>query len=138
MKYFTINELTQTSHGANIPNDEQEENLMILVEKVLDPAREIFGAPIRVTSGFRSVQVNNAIGGAKNSQHLTGMAADITCHDNKALFRILEDMEFDQLIYEFGNDSQPSWIHVSFSKAINRNQVLRAKKVKGKTIYSQI
>jgi len=135
MKYFTISELTQTTHGKNIPNEEQIENLKLLVEKVLDPAREELNAPIKVTSGFRSIEVNNAIGGAKNSQHLHGQAADIVCFDNKKLFRILQDMEFDQLIYEFGNDEQPGWIHVSFSKVLNRNQILRAIKSKGKTVY---
>ena len=135
MKYFTINELTQTTHGKNIPNEEQIENLKLLVEKVLDPAREELNAPIKVTSGFRSIEVNNAIGGAKNSQHLNGQAADIVCFDNKKLFRILQYMEFDQLIYEFGNEEQPGWIHVSFSKVLNRNQILRAIKSKGKTVY---
>jgi len=135
MKHFTISELTQTTHGKNIPNEEQIENLKLLVEKVLDPAREELNAPIKVTSGFRSIEVNNAIGGAKNSQHLNGQAADIVCFDNKKLFRILQYMEFDQLIYEFGNEEQPGWIHVSFSKVLNRNQILRAIKSKGKTVY---
>ena len=135
MKYFTINELTQTTHGKNVPNVEQTENLKLLVEKVLDPAREELQAPIKITSGFRSIEVNKAVNGAANSQHLSGQAADIVCFDNKKLFRILQDMEFDQLIYEFGNEEQPGWIHVSFSKAVNRNQVLRAVKSKGKTVY---
>lgn len=135
MKYFTIHELTQSSHGLNIPNDAQIENLKLLVEKVLDPAREELKAPIKITSGFRSKEINYIIGGAKNSQHCNGQAADIVCFDNKKLFLILQYMEFDQLIYEFGTDDQPSWIHVSFSKVANRNQVLRAIKSKGKTVY---
>jgi len=135
MKHFTINELTQTTHELNIPNKEQTENLKLLVEKVLDPARDELNAPIKVTSGFRSPEVNKAVNGAKTSQHLTGQAADLTCFDNKKLFRILQDMEFDQLIYEFGNDLQPSWVHVSYSKIINRNQVLRAIESEGKTVY---
>lgn len=135
MKYFTINELCQTTHGKNIPDFVQKDNLKILIEKVLDPARIEFEAPIKVTSGFRSIEVNKSVGGAKNSQHLSGQAADITCSDNKKLFRILQDMEFDQLIYEFGNDEQPGWIHVSYSKILNRNQVLRAVKSRGKTVY---
>jgi len=138
MKYFTINELTHTSHGANIPNAEQTANLTLLVDRVLDPARLELNAPIKVTSGFRSLEVNKAVNGAKNSQHCTGQAADLVCFDNKKLFRIIQDMEFDQLIYEFGNDEQPGWVHVSFSNVMNRNQVLRAIKSKGKTIYKTI
>jgi len=138
MKYFTINELTHTSHGANVPNAEQTANLTILVDRVLDPARIELNAPIKVTSGFRSLEVNKAVNGAKNSQHCTGQAADLVCFDNKKLFRIIQDMEFDQLIYEFGTDEQPGWVHVSFSNVINRNQVLRAIKSKGKTIYKTI
>ena len=135
MKHFTINELIQTTHGQNTPNKEQIENLTLLVEKVLDPARDELEAPIKITSGFRSIEVNKIINGAKNSQHLTGQAADLTCFDNKKLFRILQDMEFDQLIYEFGTETQPSWVHVSYSNVVNRNQVLRAIKSKGKTVY---
>lgn len=138
MKHFTISELMQSSHGKNIPNDEQIENLKLLVEKVLDPARDELEAPIKITSGFRSQEVNKIIGGAKNSQHCNGQAADLVCFDNKKLFRILQDMEFDQLIYEFGTDERPSWVHVSYSNALNRNQVLRAVKSQGKTVYKSI
>ena len=138
MKYFTINELTQTTHGLNIPNEVEFENLKLLVDNVLDPARDELKAPIKITSGFRTKEINEIIGGAKNSQHCNGQAADLVCYDNKKLFLILQDMEFDQLIYEFGNDNQPSWVHVSFSNVLNRNQVLRAIKSKGKTIYKII
>ena len=136
MKYFSIAELTRTNHAIdNLPSPAQEDNLKLLVEKVLDPAREEFGQPIKVTSGFRSEELNKKIGGAKGSQHMFGEAADIQCSDNKKLFRILADMEFAQLIYEFGTDEQPAWIHVSYSRKKNRNQILRAKKSKGKTVF---
>jgi zinc D-Ala-D-Ala carboxypeptidase len=135
MKHFTIQELTKTVHGKNEPNQEQIKNLVLLIEKVLDPARDELGAPIVITSGFRSAKVNKAVRGAANSQHCKGQAADITCYNNRALFRIIQDMEFDQLIYEFGDDDQPSWIHVSYSSTLNRNHVLRAKKSAGKTVY---
>ena len=139
MKYFTIAELTRTNHSENnIPDAKEVINLVTLVEKVLDPAREEFGQPIKVTSGFRSEEINKKIGGAKGSQHMFGQAADIQCSDNKKLFRILADMEFDQLIYEFGTDEQPAWIHVSYSRKKNRNQILRAKKSKGKTVYESM
>ena len=139
MKYFTIAELTRTNHAIdNRPSSAQEENLKLLVEKVLDPAREEFGEPIKVTSGFRSQEVNRLVGGAKSSQHCKGQAADLTCSDNKNLFRILAEMEFDQLIYEFGDENQPSWVHVSYVLGANRNEILRARKSKGKTSYEKI
>ena len=139
MKYFTIAELTRTNQKANNAiTIEQGDNLKHLVEKVLDPAREEFGEPIKVTSGFRSQEVNRLVGGAKSSQHCKGQAADLTCSDNKKLFRILAEMEFDQLIYEFGDENQPSWVHVSYVLGANRNQILRAKKSKGKTSYEKI
>ena len=139
MKYFTIAELTRTNHSENnIPDANEVNNLVTLVEKVLDPAREEFGEPIRVTSGFRSQEVNRLVGGSKNSQHCKGQAADLTCSDNKKLFRILVEMEFDQLIYEFGDENQPSWVHVSYVLGANRNEILRARKSKGRTSYEKI
>ena len=139
MKYFTIAELTRTNQKANNAiTIEQGDNLKHLVEKVLDPAREEFGGPIKVTSGFRSQEVNRLVGGAKSSQHCKGQAADLTCSDNKTLFRILAEMEFDQLIYEFGDENQPSWVHVSYVLGANRNEILRARKSKGKTSYEKI
>ena len=139
MKYFTIAELTRTNQKANNAiTIEQGDNLKHLVEKVLDPAREEFGEPIKVTSGFRSQEVNRLVGGAKSSQHCKGQAADLTCSDNKTLFRILAEMEFDQLIYEFGDENQPSWVHVSYVLGANRNEILRARKSKGKTSYKKI
>lgn len=139
MKYFTIAELTRTNHiENNIPDAEEVINLVTLVEKVLDPAREEFGEPIKVTSGFRSQEVNRLVGGSKSSQHCKGQAADLTCSDNKMLFRILAEMEFDQLIYEFGDENQPSWVHVSYVLGANRNEILRARKSKGRTSYEKI
>lgn len=139
MKYFTIAELTRTNHSENnVPDAKEVNNLVILVEKVLDPAREEFGEPIKVTSGFRSQEVNRIVGGAKSSQHCKGQAADLTCSDNRKLFRILAEMEFDQLIYEFGDENQPSWVHVSYVLGANRNEILRARKSKGRTSYEKI
>lgn len=140
MKYFTIEELTRTSTGIknNIDPDSLY-NIILLVKKVLDPAREAYGAPIRVNSGYRSPEVNSHkdVRGSKTSQHLTGEAADITCSDNMKLFKILIDMEFDQLIYEHGDDKQPSWIHVSYREGNNRRHVLRSRKSGKKTVYEQ-
>ena len=125
-KNFTLTELTTTNTGiANQPNRQQIAAIIKLCGKVLQPARDMYGAPIRVNSGFRSYAVNRAVGGASNSQHTLGEAADITVHTkegNKKLFELIRDnLNFDQLI----NERNYSWIHVSYkSEKENRNQVL--------------
>ena len=139
MKHFTMNELSRTSTGLdNTPNVEIIDNLTALVDNVLDPLRELIGMPIHVSSGYRSAAVNKAVKGAANSQHTKGEAADISCKNNGLLFRLIRDnFTFDQLIWEFGDDNYPAWVHVSYSKK-NRKQVLRAIKVKSKTKYVQL
>jgi len=93
-----------------------------------------------VNSFFRSPELNTRIGGSKTSQHCKGEAIDIdTSNDNKKLYDYIRDnLEYDQLIWEFGNESNPDWIHVSFSKNGNRKRQLLAKKVNGRTTYSVI
>lgn len=127
MKFFTIQELTKSTTAQqkgikNIPSKEQEQNLIALVENILDPLREAYGGPIIVTSGYRCPALNKAVGGAKNSQHMTGQAADIrtvkdTRAENKKLFDLIQKLKlpFDQLIDEHNLD----WVHVSYS---NRNR----------------
>ncbi|NLC48741.1 MAG: peptidase M15 [Bacteroidales bacterium] len=124
---FTLPELTKTNTGiANQPNKEIIAALISLCANVLQPARDLYGHPIRVNSGFRSLAVNSAVGGASKSQHLLGEAADITVmsrEGNKKLFEIIRDnLSFDQLI----NERNYSWIHVSYKSAeSNRKQVLK-------------
>ena len=127
MKYFTINELTKTYTGvSNFPNAEQIANLTYLVENLLDKAREELAMPIRVTSGYRSEAANRRVGGVATSQHTKGEAVDLVCGDNAKLFNILKKMNFDQLIWEKGNNIQPAWVHVSLKRiGINRKQVIR-------------
>lgn len=129
MKYFTIDELSRSVEAArlkirNIPGTTEQARLKTLVENVLDPAREKFGKPIKVNSGYRSYKLNKQIGGAITSQHLRGEAADITAgskDENRKLFEILRTMDFDQLI----NEHDYSWIHVSYKdKNRNRHQIL--------------
>ena len=126
-KNFTLTELTRTSTGiTNHPNKEQVASIIKLCDKVLQPARDMYGKPIHITSGYRSPAVNRAVGGVRNSQHLLGEAADITVftkEENKKLFEIIRDnLSFDQLI----NERDFSWIHVSYkSKEDNRKQVLK-------------
>ena len=133
---FTIKELCVTKTGIhNEPNQEQKENLHALVENVLQPARDALGIII-VTSGFRNARVNAAVGGARGSQHMRGEAVDCVHKDNAALFHwIKENVEFDQLIWEFGDKDQPDWVHVSYSRTKNRGQAIRAKREKGVTKY---
>ena len=131
MKYFTINELCKSNTAKqykinNIPSEEVEKNLILLVENVLDPLREAWGRPIIVNSGYRSAELNSKIGGAKSSQHLTGCAVDIQTvsdskEDNKKLFELVQSLKlpFDQLI----DESNYSWIHVSYSDR-HRRQIL--------------
>ena len=133
-KDFTLKELCVTKTGIhNEPNAIQIEALRELALNVLQPARDALGV-IRVPSGFRNPKVNAAIGGSRSSQHMKGEAADLQCEDNAALFNFIKTLEFDQLIWEFGDKEQPDWVHVSFAKK-NRKEVLKAIKKNGVTKY---
>lgn len=129
MKYFTIEEMTKSSTAKansidNTPSDEEIAKLQKLIEVVLDPLREWYGKPIRVNSGFRCEALNEAVGGSDTSQHRLGEAADITVgtkKGNKKLFEYIKDnLPFDQLI----NESNFSWVHVSYREGRLRKQVL--------------
>ncbi len=126
---FSLEELTATSTGLkNNPNPIQLGSLQELAEHVLQPLRNMYGQPIRITSGFRSIQVNTRVGGVATSQHIKGEAADLVCRDNATIFRLIRDhLSFDQLIWEAGNDMEPDWVHVSYRSSGNRQQVLRMK-----------
>ena len=145
-KYVTYQEVTKSNQAtalklANIPNATQLNNLRLVCTNVFDKVREHFGKPIGISSGFRSVELNSKIGGSKTSQHCEGKALDIDGDifggiNNKLLFfYIKENCIFDQLIWEFGSENAPDWVHVSYNEGKNRGQVLRAVKVGGKTIY---
>ena len=125
--FFTIKELCRTSQKLdNTPTEEAKGNLQALIDNVLNRARETYGKPVTVTSGYRSPAVNKAVGGAANSQHTKGQAADLTTRQgkegNKRLFEIIRAQGgFDQLI----NEKDYSWVHVSFNPKGNRGEVLR-------------
>lgn len=125
MIYFTDDELTVTNTElTNIPNEEQLLNLHNLVDHLLDPIREKWGKPITVNSGFRSLEVNDQVGGVATSQHCKGQAADIHCNDNEGLYAMIKDnFEYDQLI----NEHNYSWIHVSYNLGHNRKQAFAIK-----------
>jgi len=126
---------TATTHGINNKmNESQIASAKLLCENVFEPLRIYLNTPIKISSGFRSVQVNKMIKGSSTSQHTKGEAMDLQI-GSKGFHFIKDKLDFDQLIWEFGNDENPSWVHVSFSSK-NRKQVLKATKKNGKTIYS--
>ena len=136
---------TATRRGLdNTPNGEQLANMKLLAEKVFEPLREWVGGPIRINSFFRGPELNKAIGGSSKSQHCKGQAMDIDdggCNKTNAeMYKFIKDeLEFDQMIWEFGDDKNPNWVHVSYvSEDENRNRCLKAYKDKGKTKYKVI
>jgi len=135
---FILSEFTDTDTGLpNNPSQEEIRNLKLLVQKVLQPVRDKFGV-INVTSGFRSPGVNSAVGGSATSDHVHGRAADIQCEDMATVFKyIRKNLPFKQLIWEFGTDAQPKWIHVAYDANNNKGEVLKAIKKGGKTKYIQ-
>jgi hypothetical protein len=130
---------------SNMPTEEHIANFKILAEKVFEPIRNNFRCPIHISSGYRSKDLNIFIGGSLSSQHCKGEAIDIDMDGspngvtNKMVYDYIKDnLQFDQLIWEFGNDSNPDWVHVSYNKNKNRGQKLKATKSNGKTIYTNI
>lgn len=129
MKYFTIKELSNSATAVqkkidNTPNSEVVNNLEKLVEYILDPLREKYGKPIHVNGAYRCPALNKAVGGSKTSQHMLGLAADITAGSvakNKILFNLIQELNlpFDQLI----DEKNFRWIHVSYSDK-HRKQIL--------------
>lgn len=130
MKYFTIAELcrSNTADRLGINNRCKKEHviaLTALVDNVLDPLRSWYGKPLTVSSGYRCPELNKAVKGSPTSQHMKGEAADIDTGDrgqNKLLFDYIQrNLPFDQLI----DESNFSWVHVSFREGHNRKQVLK-------------
>lgn len=128
----------------NTPRAEQLEKMSVVANEVFEPLREWVGGPIKINSFFRCYKLNKAIGGSKTSQHMSGQAMDIDdtfgWKTNTEMFNYVKDnLDFDQMIWEFGDDDNPDWVHVSFvSKEENRNRCLKAYKEKGKTKYKVI
>jgi len=126
---------TATTHGINNKmNESQIASAKLLCENVFEPLRIHLNTPIKISSAYRSVQLNKMIKGSLSSQHCKGEAMDLQI-GSKGFNFIKGKLDFDQLIWEFGNDENPSWVHVSYSSK-NRKQVLKATKKNGKTIYS--
>jgi zinc D-Ala-D-Ala carboxypeptidase len=142
---FSLSELTKSESASrlgldNDPTQEIISSLQALVNHILQPVRDKFG-PVVVTSGYRSPDVNKAIGGSTTSDHCKGQAADfeVLGKDNRELaIWIAENMQFTQLILEFYKPGVPDsgWVHCSFDPSNLKRQVLTAERVNGKTVYS--
>lgn len=134
---------TAKRHGIdNTPTAEHLENFKLLADKVFEPIREHFKTPIFISSGYRSKELNAFIKGSTSSQHCTGQAIDIDMDGsngevtNRMVFDFIKNkLDFDQLIWEFGTDFNPDWVHVSYVKGKNRKQKLKAIRTSGKTTY---
>ena len=136
---------TATRRGIkNNPNAEQMKNMVAIAEEVFEPLRMWVGGPIKINSFFRSPELNKTIGGSGKSQHCHGQAIDLDDTFGRAtnaeMFDFIkEHLDFDQIIWEFGNDTNPDWVHVSYvSPEQNRNRCLKAYRENGKTNYKII
>jgi zinc D-Ala-D-Ala carboxypeptidase len=140
----TRSETAKRKGISNMPIAEHIENFKKLAERIFEPIRSHFNVPIHISSGYRSKELNTAIGGSLTSQHCSGEAIDIDMDGsangvtNKMVFEYIKDnLEFDQMIWEFGTSEAPDWVHVSYeTTGKQRKQILRAKKSGGKTVYS--
>jgi hypothetical protein len=139
---LSLNEATKSNTATrlgidNTPPPAIVERMIETAEKIFQPLRDALG-PIRVSSFYRSPDLNRAIGGSKTSQHCKGEAIDMQgiLASNKILFNSACDLEdYDQIIWEFGTLEEPDWVHVSYSKTHNRKQILRATKIGKRTAY---
>ena len=137
--------ITATRKGIdNTPGNDQLHFMEIIAEKVFEPLREWVGGPIKINSFYRCPELNKAIGGSATSQHCKGQAMDIDDTlgraTNAEMFHwIKENLDFDQMIWEVGDDDNPDWVHVSYvSPEENRNRCLKAYREDGKTKYMVI
>jgi hypothetical protein len=148
-EHLDLSEVTRSDSAkrngiSNMPTPEHTDNLVLLANKVFEPIRNYFKVPILISSGYRSKELNSKIGGSLTSQHCSGEALDIDMDGsssgvtNKMIFDYIKDnLNFDQLIFEFGTQTNPDWVHVSYeSSGKQRKQVLRASKSGGKTSYA--
>ena len=137
--------ITATRLGINnTPNDDQLKNMELVAEEVFEPLRGYVDGPIKINSFFRSPDLNKAIGGSTKSQHCKGQAIDIDdtygkMKNSEMYYWIKEHLDFDQMIWEFGDDDNPDWVHISYvSPEDNRNRCLKAYREDGKTKYMVI
>jgi hypothetical protein len=149
--HLSLSEVTRSESAkrkgiSNMPTAEHIANFKILAEKIFEPIRSHFKVPIIISSGYRSKELNAVIGGSLTSQHCTGEAIDIDMDgttggvSNKKVFDYIKaNLDFDQLIWEFGTADNPDWVHVSYeTTGAQRKQVLKASRVNGNTVYTKI
>ena len=147
-EHLDLSEVTRSESAkrkgiSNMPTEAHIANFKLLAEKIFEPIRTHFRCPIIISSGYRSKELNAAIGGSLTSQHCQGEAIDIDMDGtpngviNRMVFDYIKDnLEFDQLIFEFGDKENPDWVHVSYeSSGKQRKQILRAIRTNGKTSY---
>jgi hypothetical protein len=118
-------------------NESETAKAKLLCEKVFEPIRKKVCKPIKINSGFRSTLLNKVIGGAKSSQHCKGEAMDLDLHDKDLFVWIIENLDFDQAIFEGGTETQAGWFHISYKASGNRKEALRMTKIKGKSVYTK-
>ena len=146
-KHITYEEATRSDTARrrgipNVPDETQAEAMQYVASMIFEPLRMHMGEPVRVSSFFRSPLLNKGIAGSSNtSQHMKGEAMDI-CRFADSQFRnsdlfsyILQNLDFDQLIWEHGTEKEPDWVHVSLKRMHNRKQVMRTYKQNGITRY---
>lgn len=149
-EHLDLSEVTRSESAkrngiSNMPTEAHIANFKLLAEKIFEPIRNHFRCPIMISSGYRSKELNAAIGGSATSQHCSGEAIDIDMDGtpngvtNRMVFDYIKDnLVFDQLIFEFGDANNPDWVHVSYeSTGTQRKQILRATRSNGKTVYSK-
>jgi len=150
-KNITLAESTKSQSAIrlgikNEPNKDQIEAMKYVAENIFERVRTHFGnKPIAISSFFRNSATNKAVGGSQTSQHCKGEAMDIDADTfggitNKEIFNYIKDnLDFDQLIWEFGDNKNPDWVHVSLVKGLNKRQVLKAAKdANGRTFYKKM
>ena len=148
-KHITYKEATRSVTALrlgieNVPNEYELQNMELIAEKVFEPLRRAVNGPIKINSFFRCEELNKAIGGSSKSQHCQGRAIDIDdvygyVSNSYMYYYIKDNLDFDQLIWEFGTDTNPDWVHVSYVDGdSNRKRCLLAYKEDGKTKYKDI
>jgi hypothetical protein len=142
---FIVSDTAKRNGIDNTPTPEHLENAKILAEKVFEKIRVGLGKPIYLSSGYRSKALNDATkGSSATSEHCTGEAMDLDQDGrsngitNKQVFEYIKaNLDFNQLIWEFGTDENPDWVHVSYSaKGVQKKQILKAVRVNGQPKYN--
>jgi hypothetical protein len=147
-EHLSLSEVTRSESAkrkgiSNMPTEAHIANFKLLAENIFEPIRNHFRCPIIISSGYRSKELNAAIGGSATSQHCSGEAIDIDMDGtpngvtNRMVFDYIKDnLTWDQMIFEFGDKENPDWVHVSYeSSGKQRKQILRAVRTNGKTSY---